>query len=77
MYSPDKPTSRIVEGNTPTEQTAKRAIIQACDAMRQPTDQGILDALWQRVYHNEHILRRELECTVREYEAAMRDKNAS
>lgn len=73
MYSPDKPTNRI-GGNTnsPLENQAKRAIVDAFDTMMNESDPSAQEALWQRVLDNERILRSEVERQIREHEARMR-----
>jgi hypothetical protein len=72
-YSPDKPTNRI-GGNTNTalEQQAKRAIVDAFDAMVEESDGSMLQTLWQRVYENERILRNEKNRKYFEYQVQMK-----
>lgn len=77
MYSPDKPTKRI-GGNTnsPLEHRAKRAIVEAFDAMINKTDGLAIAALWKRVFDNEIILESEVKRKNREYEAHMRRRGS-
>lgn len=76
MYSPDKPTNRIGGNtNTPLEHQAKRAIMEAFDAMVEEADPPAMDNLWQLVFDNEKVLRSELERRIREYEARMTGGN--
>jgi Cysteine-rich CPCC len=69
MYDPNRPSTRIGgNSNTPTEERAKRVIIEAFDAMQNEAEPSALDALWHVVYDNERILEQEIYRKAREYE---------
>ncbi len=77
MYGPGKPTKRI-GGNTnsPLENQAKRAIVEAFEAMMNESDPLARNVLWQRVLDNEMILKSELERHIREYEARIKGRGS-
>jgi hypothetical protein len=69
MYDPDAPTTRISgNSNTELEHRAKRAIVDAFDAMLSEPDPVELRRLWHVVTDGEAILQSELHRTVAEYE---------
>ncbi len=70
MYDPNEVTDRIGNpGNSPIEDQEKRTIAGAFDVMMGETDQSVIDALWQRIFEAEKMLKNEKLRTVREYEA--------
>jgi hypothetical protein len=76
-YNPDKPTKRIGGStNSPLEHQAKRAIVEAFDAMVNESDQAAYQLLWQRVFDNEKILKSELDRKIREYESQMKEQGS-
>jgi len=69
MYSPDIPTKRIGgNNNTPLEEQAKRAIIEAFESMIAVSDEVTIGTLWQSIFENEAILKSEVRRRVQEYE---------
>jgi hypothetical protein len=72
MFDPDSRRS-----NTPVEQEAKRAIVDAFDLMMSERRYPVREQLWQQVVENEAVLRSELNRRVHEIERQARERKTA
>ncbi len=76
MYDISRPSTRIGGHDSPLEVEAKRAMIQAFEAMPSASKEQ-LDGLWEAVRGADTVLVSETSRKIREFESARRGNGAT